>query len=216
MTSLEESLDYSFKDRALLEQALTHSSMRGKKKSEGDYERLEFLGDQILSFVIADMLYQKFSDEQEGDLSRRLAALVCHEMVSDIARQSGLVHYIRADDAVLENSIACDVCEAVIAALYYDGGFDVADRFIKKWWVERLNATLTPPKDARSRLQEWSQQKFMCLPCYTVLKEEGSAHAPIFTVEVKIEDQAIVTQAGSKRMAMQDAAEKFLTRFVDE
>jgi ribonuclease III len=219
----EFELGCRFKDSALLEQALTHSSMSGASGDRlSSNERLEFLGDRVLGLVIAHILYQRFPDEPEGDLARRHAALVRKEALARIAIEAGLGDCVRMsrgeDDAGgRENpGLLADACEAVIGAIYLDGGLEAAAEFVHGYWQALVDEDPTPPKDAKTMLQEWAQGRGLALPKYRETAREGPPHAPIFSVEVVVSGIAPVTGVGpSKRAAEQAAADLALIR-VDE
>lgn len=208
-------LGYAFADPALLEEALTHRSAVGRATDA--YERLEFLGDRVLGLVIADMLMEAFPNENEGALARRLAALVREDTLAAVARDIGLGAEIRLGAGESEsggrenNALLADVCEAMIAAIYRDGGLEPARRFIETHWSARLAAESAPPQDAKSALQEWAQARALPLPSYRVVEREGPDHAPVFTVAVEVEGKPAATASGaSKRIAEQAAARKLL------
>lgn len=213
--SAEKALDYRFKDRSLLDQALTHSSV--ETPNGADYERLEFLGDRVLALVVTEMLMQSFPKEREGALAKRLAALVRQETLAAVARDMGLGRHIRlsrgeAEGGGRENeAILADVCEAVIAAIYRDGGFDAAHAFIERHWRDRLRSVTAPPQDAKTTLQEWVQGRGMALPSYSIVAREGPDHAPAFTIRVELSDGTTAEGRGpSKRIAEQAAARTIL------
>ena len=220
---LERRLGYRFKDSALLEQALTHSSMSGAGGDRlSSNERLEFFGDRVLGLVIAQLLFQRFPDEREGELARRHAALVRKEALARIAIEAGLGDCVRMsrgeDDAGgRENpGLLADACEAVIGAIYLDGGLEAAAEFVHGYWQALVDEDPTPPKDAKTMLQEWAQGRGLALPKYRETAREGPPHAPIFSVEVVVSGIAPVTGVGpSKRAAEQSAADLALIR-VDE
>jgi len=213
-------LGHEFKDASLLEAALTHSSLtKGKQKHRAptDYERLEFLGDRVLGLVISEELFKRFDAEEAGQLSRRYNAQVRREALAEIALEIGLDGYIRmADDLAahggLKNpAILEDVTEAIIAALYLDGGFAVAKHFIKANWWKRFDHEGASQKDAKSALQEWLAKKGNLRPIYTVVEETGPDHDPHFSVEVTAEGRSVyVGRGSSKQAAEKEAAEKML------
>jgi ribonuclease-3 len=213
--SAENSLSYRFKDRGLLDQALTHRSVEAA--GGADYERLEFLGDRVLALAVTEMLMAAFPEEREGALAKRLAALVRQETLADVARDIGLGRHIRlsrgeADGGGRENeAILADVCEAVIAAIYHDGGLEPARVFIERHWRDRLQSVTAPPQDAKTTLQEWAQGRGLALPSYTITGREGPDHAPVFTVQVALADGRSAAGRGTtKRVAEQVAAQKLL------
>lgn len=214
---LTQLFGHAFRDSALLEHALTHRS--AASTSCTGYERLEFVGDRVLSLVVADWLFEAYPSEPEGDLARRLVALVRRETLAEIAREVGIGPHIRMSRGEEESgsrdndAILADVCEAVIAALYRDGGIEAADRFIRRHWQTRLQATLRPPQDAKTALQEWAQGRGLPLPRYDILTREGPDHAPLFRISVSVEGYPTAEGDGpSKRTAEQAAA----TRLLDQ
>ncbi|MDX2222257.1 MAG: ribonuclease III [Rhodospirillaceae bacterium] len=215
---LEARLGHRFADSALLDQALTHRSVTGQsanaKTRQATNERLEFLGDRVLGLVIADLLLKTFAAENEGQLAQRLAALVAQPTLVAVARELDLGPNVRAaagQDAEDTDAILADACEAVIGALYLDGGLAVAAGFIARHWTARMDAAIAPPKDAKSALQEWAQGRGLPLPNYRVIDQSGPDHAPAFTVAVAVEGFAEVEGRGrSKRQAETAAAAAFV------
>ncbi|MGY8959885.1 MAG: ribonuclease III [Alphaproteobacteria bacterium] len=207
-------LDHKFENASFLSEAMTHGSIGANKPN---YERLEFLGDRVLSLVIADMLLTQFPKEAEGDLARRHAALVRREALAEIARDQHLGDYIimgrsEVDAGGRENpGILSDICESVIAALYLDGGLEVASIWIRTHWSARMTLPVQPPKDAKTSLQEWAQGRGMPPPTYTVVSQSGPDHAPVFEIDVSVEGRPVANGAGlSKGVAEQAAAAKLL------
>lgn len=208
---LEEILGYHFKNSGLLRQALTHSSTTSHIGS--NYERLEFLGDRILGMAVADALFHHFPDEPEGSLSPRQMRLVCKETVASVARTLHLNQYIRAatDDIHDNENVLCDVCEAVIGAIYIDSDAQTALDFVRRHWQDLLHKDLTPPKDAKTRLQEAAHAHGYGAPVYTQISREGSEHEPIFTMQVKIASlQPQLGRGHNKKLAEQAAAAQML------
>lgn len=213
-------LGHSFVRPELLEEALTHSSAVSGPNGGGggsDYERLEFLGDRVLNLVIAQHLLKRFPEEKVGQLARRHAALVREEALADVARRAGIVEFIRmsAGEDLSGGrgnpAIAADCCEAVIAALYQDGGMPAAERFIAKYWATLLAQTPRPPKDPKTALQEWAQSRGLPLPVYATVAQSGPDHDPTFTVRVQVKDHPAASATGrSKRLAEQIAAQFLL------
>ncbi|MEQ9145053.1 MAG: ribonuclease III [Parvibaculaceae bacterium] len=215
---LEGKIGYRFTDRTLAERALTHASTAIAEGSTG-YERLEFLGDRVLGLIVADLLYRRFPAENEGDLAVRLNALVRAETCADVARELDLGAALRMTKgeekagAALRGSILADVCEALIAAIYLDGGVEKARGFVETFWEPRLDAMGAPPRDAKTELQEWAQSQKLGLPAYRHIGRSGPDHAPIFEVEVELTGKKPVFGTGaSKRAAEQAAAEAMLQR----
>src|SRR6202046_675320 len=213
--ALEAALGHRFDRTDLLDQALTHSSVnpqRSQRRGGGSYERLEFLGDRVLGLVLAEMLLKAYPDEAEGALARRHAELVRKETLASVAGEVHLAQHVRLPaieerDARSNPNLLADVCEAVIAALYLDGGFEVARGFINRHWQARMAAALAPPKDAKTALQEWAQGLGKKLPAYRLVKSEGPPHQPVFTVAVEVEGiEAVAASGASKRQAEAAAA----------
>ena len=215
LDSLEEKLGHHFSERALLERALTHASATSTLSNE----RLEFLGDRVLGLVVAEALHDRYPHESEGALTVRFHALVRAEACARVAEALNLPAYIRHaggfDSMRARAAILSDVCEAVIAALYLDGGMAAARPFIEHYWAKMfddpaLNAEM---RDAKTRLQEWAQGRGRAAPVYRETARTGPAHAPRFTIEASIEGEAPETgEGGSKREAEQEAAAKLLSR----
>lgn len=208
-------------DCDLLREALTHPSavppsLRGRAIT---YERLEFLGDRVLALIIADILLEQFPAEKEGALAQRHAALVCRETLARVARQINLGPCLvlsrgEEDAGGRDNpAILADACEAVIGVLFANAGFNVAQNFIRRWWTPIMEESETPPKDAKTALQEWAQGQRRPLPVYKILAAVGPAHGPVFSVMVRVVGEAPATASGSsKRLAEQAAAQVLLNR----
>ncbi len=208
-----QELGHNFTDISLLTDALTLAS--GSHKAA--YERLEFLGDRVLGLAVADMLYRTYQKEEEGSLARRHTSLVRTETVAKVAELVGIdksIEVPKSEKANMERSpqsFLCDVCEAVLGALYLDGGYDKAYRFIKKHWEPLMAEEITPPVDAKTVLQEWAQKQKLALPAYEVLQVTGPDHQPTFVIEVAVDGYAKIKGKGSsKRHAEQAAATNFL------
>ena len=219
---ISDQVGHRFSDADLLVRALTHrSAAMGKTSASGGNERLEFLGDRVLGLVIANLLYGRFPKEREGALAKRFVALVRKEALAEVAEEIGLGPHIRlskgeADSGGRVNpAILADTLEALIAALYLDGGLPVAETFITRYWEKRLDQINTPPQDAKTRLQEWLQARGRPLPVYQTLSMSGPAHAPIFTLSVSVDGQdSVSAEAKSKRDAAQAAAEAMLRKLT--
>ncbi len=215
---IEALLQHAFNNQALLTQALTHTSC-SRNRQDLHYERLEFLGDRVLGLVIAEILLAAFPDENEGMIAKRHAALVRKETLATVAETLNLADYIRipaGDRVQLSASVLADVCEALIAALYLDGGLSVAADFINRHWQPLMHAALTPPQDAKSALQEWAQGRGLPRPVYMVTDNRGSDHLPVFVVEVHVNTLPILTGEGSsKKIAEQAAAAEALACLQD-
>ncbi|WP_419904126.1 ribonuclease III [Kiloniella sp.] len=211
-------LDHQFSKLNLVQQALTHPSACGRNRIISDsYERLEFLGDRVLGLVIADMLLRHFPDESEGSLAKRFTALVRREALALVACSLGLEKSIVLAKGEEESgeranpALQADVCEALIGALYLDGGYACAQRFVETNWLPLLNQDIAPPQDAKTTLQEWAQGRGLPLPAYREVGRSGPPHAPVFDIEVNVKGLApAVGQGNSKRKGEQEAANELL------
>jgi len=220
LAALEARLGHIFSDRELLARALTHASAVGEGKGPpATYERLEFLGDRVLGLAIADALIRRYPDAPEGELSRRLARLVSRETCSQVAREMGLDEHIRVGDSTLKASpraaagLVADACEAVIGAVFRDGGLEAAQRVIERFWLDRLASMNGPLRDAKTELQEWAHRRAYATPVYEEVSRSGPDHAPEFEVEVVIDGTIGARGHGrSKREAEHEAAEAVLRR----
>jgi ribonuclease-3 len=216
----EDLIGYKFKDTALLEQALTHiSALAGPRNRSGSYQRLEFLGDHVLGLVISDMLFGAFPKADEGELSRRLADLVRKEACADVARVIDLGTVIRLGASESNaggrnrTAILADVCEALIGAVFIDGGYKAASEVIKRLWEQRMRVPTRPLRDSKTILQEWAQARGLPTPAYREVERKGPDHDPEFRVTVELPDRAPAEGLGrSKRAAEQAAAAEMLTR----
>lgn len=212
---LQARLDYRFRDESLLAEALTHRSAPGPNN-----ERLEFLGDSILNFVVADELFRRCPRDSEGALSRLRASLVNRPSLADLARDLQLGSCLRLGSGELKSgghrreSILADTLEAVLGAVYLDGGFDACRGVIRQLYQERLDClpSIADLKDAKTRLQEYLQGQRRPLPNYTVLEVRGKAHDQVFRVQCLVDGVAAATEgeAGSRRQAEQQAADAML------
>lgn len=207
-------LKYEFKHMEILERALTHRSIPGKNN-----ERLEFLGDAILGFIIAGELYHRYPKMREGDLSRVRSTLVNRESLVKIAKKLKIGEYLRLGAGELKSggqhrlSILADAMEAIIGAVYMDSGIEVCREIVLQWYDQTFDdlSNLTPTKDAKSALQEWLQAHKFPLPTYEA-KTSGAAHSQIFHVTCQVEGLPHITcgESSSRRKAEQQAAERYL------
>lgn len=214
----QERIGYTFSKDELLKRALTHSSLSNDSKI-GDLERLEFLGDRVLGLLTAEALWRKYPDLQEGELAPRLNALVRKETCAKASIALGLDKLVRLSTQEEEaggrkkKAILGDVCESFLGALYIDGGLDAARKAYDLFWIENFEALMKRHRDAKTTLQEWSQEKKIGAPSYEVTSSDGPAHAPAFTVAVYVGDYRSITGEGrSKREAQMEAASAFLVR----
>ncbi|MBI3420174.1 MAG: ribonuclease III [Proteobacteria bacterium] len=211
---LQTRLGYVFKDESLLLAALTHPSREKSGKKVSAYERLEFLGDRVLSLVIAEWLFEVFAEESEGQLAKRHAGLVNRDALASIAENMDLAQALQlvssSDLSRGKVNILSDALEALIGAIWTDGGpasFSVLRRFIRREWQPHLNEDSAAPQDAKSALQEWAQARGLPLPVYKVTRQSGPAHAPHYVVRVEVEGHGSAEAEGaSKREAEKKAA----------
>jgi ribonuclease III len=217
--TLEDRIGYRFKDASLLDRALTHiSALRGDRNRVGSYQRLEFLGDHVLGLAISDMLFRAFPKADEGELSRRLADLVRTETCAEVARVIELGTAIRLGPSEINaggrsrTAILADVCEALIGAVFIDGGYSAGAALVERLWQERMLATARPLRDAKTMLQEWAQARGLPTPVYREVGRTGPHHDPEFRVSVELPKLAPAEGLGrSKRAAEQAAAAAMLT-----
>jgi ribonuclease-3 len=206
--TLEERIGYRFRNDTLLALALTHPSVLHAPSNQ----RLEFLGDAVLGTIVAHILYDLFPTEQEGELARRHASLVRGETLTAVAREIGLGEALSigvSEQSGGRNNASNleDALEALIGAIYIDGGFEAAKGFITPRWTQMAERITAPPKDAKTALQEWAQARGLPVPAYTLVGTTGPAHAPEFTTQVTVQGYAPAqAQAASKRAAEQLAA----------
>jgi ribonuclease III len=219
-TVLEERIGYRFKDGTLLDCALTHiSALKGARNRAGSYQRLEFLGDHVLGLVISDVLFRAFPKADEGELSRRLADLVRKETCAEIAVTIELGSAIKLGSSEANAggrkrpAILADVCEALIGAVYLDGGYPAAEGLVERLWQVRMQATAQPVRDSKTVLQEWAQARGLPTPVYREVARTGPDHSPVFCVAVQLPNFAAAEGSGrSKRAAEQGAAAAMLAR----
>ena len=208
-------LGHSAADPALFRRALTHAS-----HGAADYERLEFLGDRVLGVAAAAWLYRLFPDEPEGKLSRRYNALVSRETCAEIGRGIGLAAHLRLgkqardDGAVHSGNVLGDVVEALIGALYLEGGLPAAERFIHRAWANFVDNQAQAPRHPKSALQEWAAAHNCRPPIYTLAGRSGPHHAPRFTVTVEIPGRASAKGEGASKQEAETAAARALLEKV--
>jgi ribonuclease III len=224
LSQLQDRLGHPFARPTLLERALTHPSVSVDRDHEGgDYERLEFLGDRVLGLVVAENLFQRFPQEAEGLLARRLAKLVAKETLASVAEDLGLGGFMRLAMGEEEQQgrsnpgLLSDVCGAVIAALYLDGGLPAAKQLIDRFWTDRIEEDREAPSDPKTALQEWAQARGLPLPRYNEVDRQGPPHDPMFTISVEVKGLPLCSGQGrSKRAAEQDAAGHLLSLAKDQ
>lgn len=216
---LESRLGYRFKNQALLERALTHSSLRGAEKAREDNERLEFLGDRVLGLAIAELLDKTYPDAREGDLARHLNRLVRGETCAEVGRDLGLGEFLQLSESEegsggrRKATILADAVEAVLGAIFLEAGFNKARDVVLHLWHEPGQPVANVAADPKSALQEWAQGRGMALPKYREVSRTGPDHAPHFTTEVIVGGRTPVRGDGaSKRAAEQAAARAMLAQ----
>jgi len=217
---LRRKLLYEFENINLLEEALRHSSFVNEQADLGmrDNERLEFLGDAVLNLVVGDILMQRYPDSEEGDLSRMRANLVNETQLAAIARSLNLGFYLQLGKGEVQtngrekNSILADTLEAIMAAIYLDGGFDAAFNVIDRHFSPLIGAYATSMVsfDYKSQVQEFVQTTQQVMPIYTVIHESGPDHDKTFQVRLQLQQLHAEGEGKSKKMAEQDAARKAL------
>jgi ribonuclease-3 len=216
LAALQDRIGWKFADQSLLKRALTHSSLAATSKI-GDLERLEFLGDRVLGLLSAEALWRAYPTMTEGELAPRFNALVRKETCAKAALAYGLDTLIKMSAQEDESggrrkkAILGDACEAFLGALYIDGGLDAARKAYDLYWTPNLEMLSKRHRDAKTTLQEWSQERGLGPPKYEVVNAEGPAHAPAFTIDVHVPGHAVVRGEGqSKRAAQMAAAAAFL------
>ncbi|MBB4102624.1 ribonuclease III [Allorhizobium borbori] len=214
---LETAIGHSFTDWGRVERALTHSSALNGR--EGNYERLEFLGDRVLGLCVAELLFRSYRAASEGELSVRLNQLVSAQTCAAVSDEMELHLFIRtgADVQKLTGkrmmNVRADVVESLIAAIYLDGGLEAARKFIQRYWEKRAIGSAELRRDAKTELQEWAHAKFAVTPSYRIDDRSGPDHDPRFTVTVEV--QGVAPETGSdrsRRAAEQVAATRMLER----
>jgi ribonuclease-3 len=218
-SALEKTVGYRFKDRELLERALTHVSALAGGNRASSYQRLEFLGDHVLGLIISDMLFRAFPKADEGELSRRLADLVRREACADVARAVNLGEALRLGASEvnaggrLRTAILADACEGLVGAVFLDGGYPQAEALVERLWGARMRAPVRPLRDPKTMLQEWAQARGLPTPLYREVERTGPHHNPEFRVAVALPNREPAEGLGrSKRAAEQAAAATMLGR----
>ncbi|HSQ40044.1 MAG TPA: ribonuclease III [Anaerolineales bacterium] len=227
LLEVQKRLNYHFIQPDLLELALTHPSYAHEHPESGGEEhhnqRLEFLGDAVLDFLVAAWLYRTYPDFSEGPLTRLRATLVCTTTLASLAQRLGLGDALRLGRGEEESggnaraANLCDALEALVGALYLDGGLEIARQYLEPWFVQEVRAILRAGSDvdAKSRFQEWAQAERGITPAYRIVAENGPDHAKMFTAQVLLNEQiAGEGQGSSKRLAEQSAAQAAVNALV--
>ena len=215
LTSLEKKLKVNFKNKNFLVRSLIHKSF----DSNNNNEKLEFLGDRILGFVISKKLIELYPKEKEGILDKKLASLVNKNKCLEIAKIIGLEKFIlignKSNKSKIENKILSDCIEALIGAIYYDKGFEASEKFILNMWKSFINSSDVSIVDSKTKLQEYSLKKFKSLPIYKLVSSSGPKHKPKFTISVKLKNTKLFEGSGnSKKKAEQSAAKILLDSLI--
>ena len=211
LNNLQKKINIKFKNLNYLKKSITHKSY----DPLNNYEKLEFLGDRILGFVISKKLIELYPNEKEGVLDKKLASLVNKNQCLEVAKIIGLEKFIlvgnKSAKAKVENKIIADSIEALIGAIYYDKGFEVSEKFILNMWKNFINLSEETIIDSKTKLQEYSLKKFKSLPIYKLVSSSGPKHKPKFTISVRLKDTKLYEGSGdSKKKAEQNAAKKLL------
>ena len=219
-SEIEKILDYKFKDIKLLDEALTHSSIKkiNKQKMIFNYERLEFLGDRILGFIISDLIFRKFPNFQEGDLSILFQKYTNTKFLSNVAISLNLNKFVivqKGDSLENKDSIMSDLIESIIAAIYVDSNLDNARLFIKNKILNNLKIRNVVDKHPKTLLQEYSLRYFKIIPVYSVEKKSGPDHEPEFKVTVSINSQNHANGVGSSTQKAQENAANNLLKNLE-
>jgi ribonuclease-3 len=225
ISRLEEILGIRFKDASLLQTALTHPSYKNENPVAEDNQRLEFLGDSVIGFAVAFILFEKCPDYDEGRLTRLKAEIVCRSTLSEVARKIDLGDFLRTgkgecrSGGIFRESVLSDALEAVLGSIYIDRGFRVMLRVVKTLFRDIINTAVKSDiySDYKTRFQEICQKKMKTVPGYSVIAENGPDHEKIFVISLKINSEEISTGTGrSKKEAEQDAARKAMELFDKE
>ena len=214
---LQKILKINFKNKDLIEQAITHKSYNQKN----NYEKLEFLGDRVLGLIISKKLLEIYSHEKEGVLDKKLASLVNKTKCFEVAKSLELEKFVfvgnnRKKILKIENKIVSDCCEALIGAIYLDQGLNIAEKFILKTWKIHIKASAVTFIDSKTKLQEYSLKKFKTLPIYKLLENSGPKHKPIFKVGVRLQNLEFVNAVGNSKKEAQQKAAALLLKNVDK
>ena len=211
---IEKTLKIKFKNRDLLFQSLTHKSYDKYLNNE----KLEFLGDRVLGFVIAKKLLELYPDEKEGILDKKLASLVNKKKCYEVGKFLQLNKVIKTNNSAktnnnIESKIISDACEAIIGAIFLEHGINVAEKTILNLWSKDLKNSVETQIDAKTRLQEYSLKEFKVLPVYKLIESKGPNHKPTFKIQVKIKNtKAELGHGSSKKIAEQNAAKKLIDK----
>ena len=211
LSKLEEKLKYSFASKELLHEALTHPSKKLDGKNIKSYQRLEFLGDKVLNFVIANALFKQFPNEDEGQISRRHSHLVCGSICFEVAKKIEIMPHVifsnaqKKDESYNISKVGEDTIEAIIGAIFLDSNIQSAEKFVLENWSDFFLKDLTPPKDAKSTVQEYFQKKFKFLPEYAI-----STEGAFFIATISLNGKKISGKGQTKKDAEKACAQNVL------
>jgi ribonuclease-3 len=212
---LEGKIGHKFAEQALLERALTHNSAvtgGGPQSRSASYQRLEFLGDHVLGLVVSEMLYQAYPRANEGELSQRLADLVRRETCAEVGREMDLGAELKLGSSESHAggrarvTILGDACEALIGAVFIDGGYEAAQKMIERFWKDRMDRPLRSLRDSKTTLQEWAHARGLPSPSYQELSRTGPHHRPKFRIAVTLPNRPPAEGVGSSKQAAEQAA----------
>ncbi len=213
LTKFQKKIKVNFKNIDLLKKSLTHKSY----DNINNYEKLEFLGDRLLGLILSKKLISMYPESKEGILDKKLASLVNKNKCYEIGKLLKLENFIFVNDnkkSKIEDKIISDCAESLIAAVYYEKGFDFTEKFVLNLWENFLKKSKITLIDAKTKLQEYSLKKFKLLPIYKLIKISGPKHKPEFTIAVRLKNSNYIMGTGnSKKIAQQNAADKFLKKF---
>ena len=214
LIKLQKTIKVKFKNIELLKKAITHKSY----DSINNYEKLEFLGDRLLGLIISKKLLSMYPEVKEGLLDKKLASLVNKEKCYEVGKKLKLDKFVlvgnNKKDSKVEIKIISDSIESLIGAIYYEKGFDFVEKFVLNLWKDLLESSKITLIDSKTKLQEYSLKKFKILPIYKLINTSGPKHKPIFKIAVRLKNSEFVDGTGkSKKMAEQDAANKYIKKF---
>ena len=216
LNKLEKTINLKFKNQKILKQSLTHKSFNSSESNE----KLEFLGDRVLGLTISKKLYEKYPNDKEGSLDKKLASLVNKKKCLEIANSINLKKFIFVGNSKkqitqIEDKIISDACEALIGAIYLDKGIDITQKFILNLWYKHIDSSEETYIDPKTKLQEYSLKKFKLLPIYKLVESSGPKHKPIFKISVRLKNSKIAKGIGSsKKEAELNAASILLKNLI--
>ena len=223
LNSFEKKIDYKFKNVLLLKQSLTHPSYyieNSYLKNLNQFERFEFLGDRVLGLIIASLLFNKYKNLDEGDLSKKYSYLVqknfLHKISLELEVEKILLYNYKKNNKKMLKSIFSDSVESIIGAIFIDGGYKSSFNFVRKFWLPYLDIQISNTQDPKTSLQELSQQKSKKLPEYKLIKKKGPAHSPLFTINLNVLDLKKITAEGSSIREAETKAASEALKIINE